>query len=547
MNGPVASPRFQTIKLRSINKRGIKRKSVITSQLHSKPDNSLIRPSLLNDYQSPKHLYSSRHSIDNAFPVASSEKDSLNSSMNSFNSTTFKLNGSFNRGQISQNYVTPNPHPTVLSEQTDKIKPRDNPKSARLIQRNSVSREKSTSRSNLDPDALLLSQQLPLKPALVFKQFLSNLTKFEQAEILDYPEIYYLGMNSSKIRGDINEENFGFDDERSDYKLITGDHIAYRYEIQNILGKGSFGQVCKCFDHKTKKCVAIKIIRNQKRFHRQGKIEIKVLQQLRDNDPDTQSHSIQMIEYFLFRKHICITFELLSVNLYELLKTNNYRGFSLSLVRRFVVQIVACLSYLREQKIIHCDLKPENILLKEPNKSGIKIIDFGSSCFDNEKIYTYIQSRFYRAPEIILGIEYGVAIDMWSLGCIAAEMHSGYPLFPGESEAEQLLCIMEVKGLPSQEILDISTRKKLFFDGNTPKITPNSRGKKRFPGTKRLDEKARSQDENFLNFLERCLDWNPKSRMTPEEAFHHEFIQEGLRNYTRNCKSSISSSKGDGN
>lgn len=85
-------------------------------------------------------------------------------------------------------------------------------------------------------------------------------------------------------------------------------------------------------------------------------------------------------------------------------------------------------------EIIHCDLKPENILLKEENKSGIKIIDFGSSTFIDEKVYTYIQSRFYRAPEIMFGIPYTPAIDMWSLGCIIAELYIGYPLFPGESE-----------------------------------------------------------------------------------------------------------------
>ncbi len=86
--------------------------------------------------------------------------------------------------------------------------------------------------------------------------------------------------------------------------------------------------------------------------------------------------------------------------------------------------------------MIHCDLKPENILLKQANKSGIKIIDFGSSCLWNQRIYTYIQSRFYRAPEIILGIPYTCAIDMWSFGCILAELYSGYPLFPGESETD---------------------------------------------------------------------------------------------------------------
>jgi dual specificity tyrosine-phosphorylation-regulated kinase 2/3/4 len=94
------------------------------------------------------------------------------------------------------------------------------------------------------------------------------------------------------------------------------------------------------------------------------------------------------------------------------------------------------LKYLRDENVIHCDLKPENILLKSPDKSGIKVIDFGSSCFSNERIYTYIQSRFYRAPEIILGIPYTTAIDMWSFGCILAELYTGFPLFPGESEME---------------------------------------------------------------------------------------------------------------
>lgn len=80
---------------------------------------------------------------------------------------------------------------------------------------------------------------------------------------------------------------------------------------------------------------------------------------------------------------------------------------------------------LRRVKIVHCDLKPENILLRSANKSAIKVIDFGSSCFEHERIYTYIQSRFYRSPEVILGIPYDMAIDMWSFGCILAELYTG--------------------------------------------------------------------------------------------------------------------------
>lgn len=138
-----------------------------------------------------------------------------------------------------------------------------------------------------------------------------------------------------------------------------------------------------------------------------------------------------MTEYFYFRNHLCIAFELLSLNLYDFVKSNNFQGLSLGLIRRFAAQILVSLDFLRKQHIIHCDLKPENILLKSPQKSAIKIIDFGSSCFKDQRMYTYVQSRFYRAPEVLLGLPYETNIDMWSFGCILAELYMGYPLFPG--------------------------------------------------------------------------------------------------------------------
>ncbi len=117
------------------------------------------------------------------------------------------------------------------------------------------------------------------------------------------------------------------------------------------------------------------------------------------------------------------------------------------------MQLLQSLCFLREHGIIHCDLKPENVLLKQESKSEIKLIDFGSSCFADEKIYTYIQSRFYRAPEIMLGIPYTPAIDIWSFGCILAELFTGFPIFPGSSEPEQLALIMETNGLPPASML----------------------------------------------------------------------------------------------
>ena len=148
-------------------------------------------------------------------------------------------------------------------------------------------------------------------------------------------------------------------------------------------------------------------------------------------------------------------------------------------------------------------MKPENILLKDPSKSGIKIIDFGSSCFQGERVYTYIQSRFYRAPEIILGIPYTPAIDMWSFGCMMVEFAMGYPIFPGEDEIDQLSLMMETLGLPSPNLLAISTRKAKFFnDQNLPH--QNREGRNRKPGTKCLEDilETSNEDASFINFIE---------------------------------------------
>ncbi|KAJ7670976.1 kinase-like domain-containing protein [Mycena rosella] len=161
---------------------------------------------------------------------------------------------------------------------------------------------------------------------------------------------------------------------------------------------------------------------------------------------------IKMTKYFYFRNHLCIAMELLSINLYELIKANDFVGFSTALIRRFTSQMLLSLSFMRHHRIVHCDLKPENVLLCHPTKSALKIIDFSSSCLEHEKVYTYIQSRYYRSPEVILGMNYHMAIDMWSLGCILAELYTGRPIFPGENEQEQLSRIMEVLGTPTRNL-----------------------------------------------------------------------------------------------
>ncbi|KAI1196868.1 hypothetical protein F5X97DRAFT_197742 [Nemania serpens] len=354
------------------------------------------------------------------------------------------------------------------------------------------------------------------------------LNRYEVGEITDYPDIYFCGtQNASKIVGDVHtsKPNFGYDDERGDYSIVMGDHLAYRYEIVDVLGKGSFGQVVRCIDHKTGGLVAVKIIRNKKRFHQQALVEVNILKKLREWDPKNKHSMVNFTQSFYFRGHLCISTELLDMNLYEFIKSNSFRGFSLKLIRRFTKQMLSSLVILKQHKVIHCDLKPENILLRHPLHSEIKVIDFGSSCFENEKVYTYIQSRFYRSPEVILGMTYGLPIDMWSLGCILAELYTGVPIFPGENEQEQLACIMEVFGPPEKHLIEKSTRKKIFFDSmGKPRLTVSTKGRRRRPSSKTLQQAIKCDDEPFLDFLARCLRWDPDRRIRPEEAIRHEFI-----------------------
>ena len=147
-------------------------------------------------------------------------------------------------------------------------------------------------------------------------------------------------------------------------------------------------------------------------FFFQAQIEVRLLETMNRTDKDDKYHVVKLKHHFMWRNHLCLVFELLSYNLYDLLRNTNFRGVSLNLTRKFAQQIATALLFLSwpELKIIHCDLKPENILLCNPKRSAIKLVDFGSSCQLGQRIYQYIQSRFYRSPEVLLGIPYDLAI-----------------------------------------------------------------------------------------------------------------------------------------
>lgn len=248
--------------------------------------------------------------------------------------------------------------------------------------------------------------------------------------------------------------NEGFDNEDSDYILYVNDVLGPedkdRYLILDVLGQGTFGQVVKCQNMKTHEIVAVKVVKNKPAYFQQSMMEVTILELINNQwDKDDEHHMLRLKDTFIHHSHLCLVFELLSNNLYELIKQNSFRGLSTSLVRVFTAQLLDALSVLNEAKIIHCDLKPENILLKSLSSPTIKVIDFGSACHEKQTVYTYIQSRFYRSPEVILSLPYSSMIDMWSLGCICVELFLGLPLFPGTSEFNQITRIVEMLGCVS--------------------------------------------------------------------------------------------------
>jgi len=356
-------------------------------------------------------------------------------------------------------------------------------------------------------------------------------------------ETFYLGLELLKL----GENTFA--DNQGNYVVEMGEMFANgRYTMQGYAGGGAFCKAWKAFDRVTGEHVCIKIIGVRKPPSEQSRREIKILKFLNEQSPD--SGIVRLKNHFVFRQHQCLVFTVLAYDLYELLKNENFAGVSLKLVRKFAVQILNTLSLLATShvRLIHCDLKPENIMVVKHNQTKVNVIDFGSSCFGEEHGSTYVQSRFYRSPEVLLGIPYGTQIDVWSFGCIMFEMHTGRPLFTGKDAEDQLMKITTLLGRPNEAMM----KDRTFFlpgtkEGNQlPKQPETFSFSERFRRvgyaiiTRRnrvddisTDETDRVVDEDLLQFIDlvtKCLDLDPETRITPSEALRHPFCQKLLKN-----------------
>jgi serine/threonine-protein kinase PRP4 len=337
-----------------------------------------------------------------------------------------------------------------------------------------------------------------------------------------------------------------WDDPEGYYNVMLGELINGRYHVQQNLGKGMFSSVVRATDSKTGKLVAIKIIRQNDTMKKAGMKEIEILQQLLVADPDDKKHMIRFDRHFDHKGHLCMVFENLSMNLREVLKKfGRDVGLNLRAIRAYAQQMFLGLGLLRKCNLLHADLKPDNLLVND-HRNVLKICDLGSASPASEnEITPYLVSRFYRAPEIILGIPYDYAIDVWSIGCTLFELYTGKILFTGRNNNQMLRSIMECRGKFPPKLLRRGTLTNLHFDDllnfqstEEDKITsrvvtrvldfkkPTRDLKTRLmgKGAKGLTDGEARELTHFVDLLDRCLNPNPEKRCTPMEALKHPFI-----------------------
>ncbi|KAK5716200.1 serine threonine protein kinase CMGC group [Elasticomyces elasticus] len=360
------------------------------------------------------------------------------------------------------------------------------------------------------------------------------------------------------------------DDEDGHYIVQENSRLGEKYSLINLLGQGTFGKVVRALDIRSRKEVAVKVIRAVPKYRDASRIELRVLQTLRAADEQNRNRCIQLRDCFDWRGHICIVTPLLGLSVFDFLKQGGFVPFPGSHIQAMARQLLGSIAFLHDLNLIHTDLKPENILLLNhayqtftynrniPSSSTltarsakfrrvllspqINLIDFGSATFDDEYHSSVVSTRHYRAPEIILGIGWSHPIDLWSLGCILVECWTGDALFQTHDCCEHLAMMEQVTGQSIDRTLirevnrtskrgDKNSPARFFKQGHLNYPLPDTprQSKKFVRGMKRLETIIPPNTEFnklFLDLLRRIFVYDPKKRITAREALKHPWFEE---------------------
>ncbi|PFH53095.1 hypothetical protein AMATHDRAFT_1523 [Amanita thiersii Skay4041] len=357
------------------------------------------------------------------------------------------------------------------------------------------------------------------------------------------------------INEDANKEAVSCDDKEGHYIVEPSDMLHQRYRTVRLLGQGTFGKVVEAVDTLTNKRVAVKIIRAIPKYRDASRIEIRVLQKLKERDPTNRNKCIHLLNWFDHKNHICLVSELLGMCVYDFLKENDFAPFPRRHIQDFARQLLGSVAFLHDLRLIHTDLKPENILLVHSNyktvsvpvpgkrnapprtkrvllSTDIRLIDFGSATFEQEYHSTVVSTRHYRAPEIILGLGWSFPCDAYSLGCILVEFFTGVALYQTHDNLEHLAMMEAVMGKMPERFARAGARSKpeFFKEGaklDWPKPKASRQSKKDVRATRPLHDVIAPVDpinKAFLNLVQRLLAFDPEQRISVREALNHPYF-----------------------
>ena len=326
----------------------------------------------------------------------------------------------------------------------------------------------------------------------------------------------------------------GLEDERH-IALTEGSSIGKRYRVEKTIGTGTFSRVVACHDSYCGQSVSVKVMKNDKECLDAGLGEVRVLARLAQLDPQGQLPIIRLHDYFYLKEHLFIATELCCDTLNTFGRHLDQEGrrhtyFTSDCIASLCHQMCSALAFLHENGIVHCDVKTDNVCILSTSRKMFKLIDFGSAVMNNDPRNSYVQSRPYRAPEVMLGMNWGSNVDLWSLGAMIPELVLGAPIFLAPTLAQVLASIVAVAGpVPPAMARACSNLSSMVMtsDGEMFEVEPKGTVVTLQPRSNvDLSSLLREADSTSLvNFTAALLTIDPARRISAEVALEHPFLK----------------------
>lgn len=343
-------------------------------------------------------------------------------------------------------------------------------------------------------------------------------------------------------------------DEDGHMIIRKGDILQSRFEIQGLLGEGTFGKVAEVRDFEAKnKRRALKVIRNIDKYREAAKLEIQILEAIAEKEETVEGRNLCLthVDWFGYNGHICLAFELLGDSVFDFLKDNEYQPYTIEHTRHIMFQLISAVAFLHRLKITHTDLKPENLLFKnrgdfetlytrkgraykKMRNTEVRLIDFGSATFDHDHHSTVVSTRHYRAPEVVLELGWSIPCDIWSIGCILFELCQGATMFQTHENKEHLAMMEQILGPIPYGMIKKTPKTKYFWRGRLDWDDRNEAGQyvKRQcrPLKENIGPNPDKDHRQMYDLMELMLEYNPDQRMSAEECLKHGFFESITQN-----------------